>query len=451
MRKAAAGQLSRKRNIYTSRKEGVRFMPGIHRIRSAKLTILSIIAALLWTMASTSAGRADTWEVVKSPNKGSLNVWLLDVATISATDAWAVGESWSSNGSNYASFVTRYNGKTWKTVNVPGVAGRQTYLHGVRAISASDIWAVGGSKDANGHTLIMHYNGSKWTVVSSPSPSSARDVDLLSVVAVAPNDIWAVGIWHSLDPTDRYKTLILHYDGSTWRIVVSPNPGQGNNYLLGVAALSSTSAIAVGGAWSYDNKSVKTTVLRWDGKTWKTAPSPALPDRVGAEGPARTNTGGFLTSSLLYEDLKGNKSYFVGGLSYSRSNALVSTAKATTAAPKWKSVACPSVSPYGSFIDGFASADGDTRVVGVGGAYTKAAGYRAVVEVFSPSGSTWKGAVSLDGLTGITADTVLAAVSPWLSTPKSPKVASPTFWAVGHSRNSDGKYQTLILKGVLSD
>src|SRR5436309_3023426 len=62
----------------------------------------------------------------------------------------------------------------------------------------------------------------EWNVV--PSPNISRQNYLTGVAAVAPNDIWAVG-YSSLSPyggTER--TLIEHWDGTSWSIVPSPSP-----------------------------------------------------------------------------------------------------------------------------------------------------------------------------------------------------------------------------------
>jgi S-layer homology domain len=63
---------------------------------------------------------------------------------------------------------------------------------GVTALSPSDIWAVG----ANGQTLTEHWNGSSWSVVSSPSPGSSYNY-LNGVTAISSSDVWAVGYQRS--------------------------------------------------------------------------------------------------------------------------------------------------------------------------------------------------------------------------------------------------------------
>jgi len=109
------------------------------------------------------------------------------------------------------------------------------YLQGMAAVSANDVWAVGGYLDASANydTLAEHWNGTAWSVVTTPNQPSLPN-GLNAVAAIAPNDVWAVGSY--VDDPNSY-TLIEHWDGSAWTIVSSPNQ---NTYdeLNAVAATS---------------------------------------------------------------------------------------------------------------------------------------------------------------------------------------------------------------------
>src|SRR5439155_2016741 len=108
------------------------------------------------------------------------------------------------------------------------------------AVSANDVWAVGyytvfGSAD---HTLIEHWNGASWGIVPSPNPGSNNY--LYGVVALSANDIWAVGEY--IDSSGVYRrTLVEHWNGTSWSVVPSPNGS-----LHGVAAVASNDLWAVG-------------------------------------------------------------------------------------------------------------------------------------------------------------------------------------------------------------
>ena len=71
--------------------------------------------------------------------------------------------------------------------------GALMLLSAVAAVSASDVWAVGHADSNSGSaSLTLHWDGSVWRHVPSPSPGSAGN-NLSGVAAVSANDIWAVG------------------------------------------------------------------------------------------------------------------------------------------------------------------------------------------------------------------------------------------------------------------
>ena len=117
-------------------------------------------------------------------------------------------------------------------------------LNGVTVLSACDVWAVGTTRDSGGasQTLIEHWAGSSWNVVPSPSPGTTGN-GLSGVRAVSPTDIWAVGVFSN---SSVDQTLILHWNGTTWQQVPSPSPGSNFNELSGLHATSASNAWAVG-------------------------------------------------------------------------------------------------------------------------------------------------------------------------------------------------------------
>jgi hypothetical protein len=134
-------------------------------------------------------------------------------------------------------------------------------LHGVAAVSARGGWAVG---DTGSKTLIVRWNGSSWRRVPSPTIGAGG---ALRAVATVAGRAWAVGCLGCLTGTTS-KTLIEHWNGKAWKRVSSPSPGTGAS-LNGVAAVSARSAWAVG---SYRGG---TLILHWDGRAWKRVHSPS--------------------------------------------------------------------------------------------------------------------------------------------------------------------------------
>jgi Tol biopolymer transport system component len=203
---------------------------------------------------------------------------LLAVSALSPTDAWAVGV-WGEESSD--TLIEHWDGSKWTVVSSPQLPLWSGEFDGVAAVSANDVWAVGATGGdpasfyAHPNTLVEHWDGSSWSVVPSPSPPPDTDntygTYLRAVSASGPNDIWAVGgVGSTLQP------LIEHWDGTSWSVV--PNPQVGTQAsLLGVAAIASDDAWAIG---RYSDGSASHTVFEhWDGSSWSVVlgPDPGWP------------------------------------------------------------------------------------------------------------------------------------------------------------------------------
>jgi hypothetical protein len=97
-------------------------------------------------------------------------------------------------------------------------------------------------------TLVEHWNGSSWKVVPSPNPGSASNI-LTGIEANSASDIWAVGGFSNTTPPpfQEVQTLVEHWNGSSWKVVPSPNPGSSVNQLGAIEAVSAGTLWAVGG------------------------------------------------------------------------------------------------------------------------------------------------------------------------------------------------------------
>ena len=204
--------------------------------------------------------------------------WLTSVATVSARDAWAVGAS-----SGRTTLILHWNGSTWNRVPSPSPApgGGASIYYGVAATSAHSAWAVGSSFTGTGspRTLIVHWNGTAWRRVPSPTPTGGGA--LFSVAATSARSAWAVG--YAGNPDGSYtKTLILHWNGAAWRRVPSPA-------CAGGCGLTSVAAISARSAWAVGATSTWTLILRWNGTTWTRIPSPNPARNTSLNGVAATS------------------------------------------------------------------------------------------------------------------------------------------------------------------
>lgn len=148
---------------------------------------------------------------------------LYDIAGASATDVWSVGD---------AGVIAHFNGSVWTLVTSPTAAT----LRGVDVWSASLAFAVGaGGK-------ILKYDGTSWTLDASPTFEDLYDVDFVSAT-----EAWAVGT----------SGTILKWNGSVWTAVASGTTAG----LKSVSMISSSSGFAVGAGG---------VIRRYNGTNWTT-------------------------------------------------------------------------------------------------------------------------------------------------------------------------------------
>jgi len=205
------------------------------------------------------------WRRVPSPNAATPGSYLAAVAAASPSSAWAVG--CACNGPALKPLIERWNGTRWRIVPSPDPAPGGSVLYGVAVTSARSAWAVGcvACLRADPKTLILHWNGTAWKRVRSPNPASGGTLDWVAVTSAS--DAWAVGFTGVPGPS-RPKTLIERWNGIAWKRVPSPSP-TGTAALFSVAAASARSAWAVGATGRLGGANPRTVALRWNGATWK--------------------------------------------------------------------------------------------------------------------------------------------------------------------------------------
>ncbi len=217
------------------------------------------------------------WSMVPSPDPGKMNDVLNDVADVSPSDAWAVGSYGNSTCSTAATVILHWNGTAWSQAQSPASGAACNDLEGVSALSATSAWAVGGSCTFavnHCHTLIVHWNGTAWSKAASPNPG-AEGRSLSGVSADSPTDAWAAGSYCTTSSClAGHDTLLLHWNGTAWSKVPSPNPGP-SSFLVAVNAVSPSDAWATGDYCTTDSCAVSDTLLlHWNGTAWSKVPSP---------------------------------------------------------------------------------------------------------------------------------------------------------------------------------
>src|SRR5579859_7179032 len=159
----------------------------MRRIFAAALVLAGTVPGVV--PAAASAATCPSWSGPQPPSPGDSNQ-LTGVTVLSPCDAWAVGYYFSSGSQQ--TLIEHWNGAAWTVVTSPSPGTTANILYGVRARSSSDIWAVGAYNHGdNKLPLIERWNGHAWKQVAGPS--AGANSRLVAVRAVSAGDAWAVG------------------------------------------------------------------------------------------------------------------------------------------------------------------------------------------------------------------------------------------------------------------
>lgn len=257
--------------------------PALTATNASLNAVSAISASDAWAVGFTQvSGHIDqtlmehwngtAWSVDSSGNVSGYNVRLEGVVDLGPANAWAVGGQ---------GLVMHWNGTAWSSVAVPAPNPSDTAgnnLTSITAVSPSDIWAVGEFTNTSftNSAYAEHFNGSTWSVSILPQPtvSGPSSPVLHGVTAVSSSNVWTVGENEEV-PGLGITTLIEHWNGTAWSIVPSPTPGA-YPMLNAVAARGASDVYAVGSNEPSVNGGVQQgLILRWNGTSWSADSDPS--------------------------------------------------------------------------------------------------------------------------------------------------------------------------------
>ncbi|HTS98490.1 MAG TPA: hypothetical protein VMI33_17920 [Streptosporangiaceae bacterium] len=180
-------------------------------------------ASNVWAFTDRGArARALRWNGSQWSVQGSFPGQIGGAVVLSASDVWAFGEP-TAPGRGLGAW--HYNGREWARV----ASGRG--LEGGSGLSARDIWAFAG-------TDVARWNGRTWTRTSVagllPARQPLNDPAVVGIDALGPGNIYAIGNGNLED--EGGPTVILHYNGHSWRKVAQGNFGAGTSPLQQVTS-----------------------------------------------------------------------------------------------------------------------------------------------------------------------------------------------------------------------
>jgi hypothetical protein len=231
----------------------------------AAVTGLAVVGGLLVAPGSAQASSSAWYQVYQASARGSFN----QTAAISRNNIWSVGETYTATGKSiYKPFIRHYDGRSWKTVTIPGAPGFTTDW--VSASSAKNVW-VGGQKKSSriAATVVYRWNGARWSKIPLPAQTELRGVTVLS-----PTNVWAYST------SSNIPYYFLHWTGKKWRYYLDSS----TNFIpQGLSASGPKNVWVSGFKWSGSKQLV--AAYRWNGTAWH---SVKMPHPVNYAGPSVT-------------------------------------------------------------------------------------------------------------------------------------------------------------------
>jgi hypothetical protein len=221
------------------------------------------------------AWNGTSWSIQKTPNpKGATYSQLSGVSCTAARACTAVGYSSGVGGA----LAEAWNGTSWSIQPTPNPSGAPfSVLSGVSCTAAKACAAVGFYENGSGVevTLAEVWNGTSWSIQTTPNPSGATDSQLYGVSCTAASACTAVGFYVNIAGT--FLTLAEAWNGTSWSIQTTPTPsGATSSGLSGVSCTAASACTAVGD--SSDSSNVEVTLAEaWNGTAWsiQTTPTPS--------------------------------------------------------------------------------------------------------------------------------------------------------------------------------
>lgn len=224
--------------------------------------------------------------------------YLSSISGLAENDVWAIESRGVEYGKGIA--ILHWDGVRW---NVALQSGESRGFNRIVEIAPDNVWVVGwrysGKSTSTSNpasiTLTMHWDGTQWQTIASPNGPTANNT-LVAISAASANDIWAVGNFSTSN------MLVIHWDGQHWSSIANPTKGKFNIVqLTSIKAFSADDVWMAGNTLDYKNNTV---ILHWDGAQWKTLANP--PELSGIGGSFQTTLDGATPDDIWAVSSVGN-------------------------------------------------------------------------------------------------------------------------------------------------
>ena len=219
-----------------------------------------------------------SWTLQATPNPTGLGITSLSGVSCTSSAACTAVGYFITKAEVQLTLAERWNGASWTIQTSPDASGgRGSILAGVSCPAASACTAVGAftSRPVAEATLAEGWNGTKWAAQPTPNPTTTAS-SLLGESCKATGACTAVGYF--FDGSGTYVTLAERWDGSNWTVQTTPNPpSAATSVLKSVSCPTLTACIAVGNFTTSGPGTEMMLAERWSATGWtiQTTPSPS--------------------------------------------------------------------------------------------------------------------------------------------------------------------------------
>lgn len=207
------------------------------------------------------------WSVVMMPSPADASgEWITGVSCASSDSCTAVGFYAESSAGLYGlTLAEAWNGSTWSVQSTPVPTGSvESFLSGVSCSPSGTCMAVGYYEPSGGGDsgLAEEWNGIAWSVESLPSPVGATGALPFDVSCGSSTTCTLTGYY--VNTAGKGKALAEGWDGSVWSVQSTTNSG----LLSGVSCNSPMFCVA-SGAYTKSRRGGDLTLAEgWDGTAW---------------------------------------------------------------------------------------------------------------------------------------------------------------------------------------
>ncbi len=209
-----------------------------------------------------------------SPPAGAKGGSLPSVSCPAAGVCTAVGSYINSLGVT-VTLAERWNGSSWTVQSTPNPAGAKgSVLKSVSCTSSTACTAVGYYVNSGGTNvpLAERWNGTSWSIQSTPSIEGAKESYFQSVSCTSATSCIAVGYYQN--PSSYYSAVVASWNGTSWALQSAPSPeGSISAFLHAVSCTSATNCVAVGVQWGQFTESLP-LAEHWNGTKWEVRATP---------------------------------------------------------------------------------------------------------------------------------------------------------------------------------